>query len=153
VATLSVVGPGGTFGELALLEDSSVRAGSVIALEPVSTWCVRRTEFDALRAEHPAVDRFLVELLAGYVRSLSERLVEAHFVAAEKRVMRRLLDLATSPAMTSIPLTQEDLASVAGTSRSTVNRVVGDLERGGIVEVGRARITVRDPEALQKAAR
>jgi CRP-like cAMP-binding protein len=154
VATFSVVGPGGTFGELALLEDTSARSASVVALEPTETWSLRRPEFDALRAEHPSVDRFLVELLAGYVRQLSERLVDAHYVVAEKRVARRLAALHRSAGKAaSIPLTQEDLASIAGTSRSTVNRVLGELERAGIVSVARGRISVADPEGLGRAAR
>ena len=156
VATFSVVGPGGTFGELALLEDRS-RSATVIALEPTETWALRRADFDALRAEHPSVDRFLVQLLAGYVRELSERLVEAYYLGAEKRVVRRLLALtpvyASAGSPQPVPLTQEELASMAGTSRATVNRVLGELERAGVIIVGRGRITVCDVDALTRAAR
>jgi CRP-like cAMP-binding protein len=52
-----------------------------------------------------------------------------------------------------VPLTQEDLATMAGTSRATVNRVLGEAEKAGIVAVKRMRISVVDPQALEKRAR
>jgi CRP-like cAMP-binding protein len=52
-----------------------------------------------------------------------------------------------------IPLTQEELASMAGTSRATVNRVLGDAEAAGAVAVKRMRISVIDPTALENRAR
>jgi CRP-like cAMP-binding protein len=156
VATFSVVGPGGTFGELALLDDRSMRSATVVALERTETWAIGRGAFDALRAEHPSVDHFLAELLGRYVRDLSERLVEAHYLGAEKRVVRRIMALTPlygSGADDGIPLTQTDLASLAGTSRATVNRVLGELERAGVVALGRGRLSVLDLEALTRAGR
>ena len=47
-----------------------------------------------------------------------------------------------------IPLTQEDLAAMAGTSRATVNRVLREEERLGAVALERGRVTLLDPEAL-----
>ena len=41
-----------------------------------------------------------------------------------------------------IPLTQDDLAGLAGTSRLTVNRVLQDMRRRGQVELTRGRIRV-----------
>ena len=41
----------------------------------------------------------------------------------------------------TIPLTQDDLAGLAGTSRLTVNRVLHELQRTGHVEIGRGRVT------------
>lgn len=55
-------------------------------------------------------------------------------------------------AGTVIPLTQEALAGLAGTSRATVNRVLKDLETAHIIARRRAAVVVRDPEALAWAA-
>ena len=52
-----------------------------------------------------------------------------------------------------MPLTQEDLADMAGTSRATVNRVLRDEERRDIVELARGRIRVRDLEGLRRRSR
>jgi CRP-like cAMP-binding protein len=42
----------------------------------------------------------------------------------------------------TIPLSQEDLAGLAGTTRETVNRVLQDEQERGTVTLARRRITV-----------
>jgi CRP/FNR family cyclic AMP-dependent transcriptional regulator len=153
VATLAVIGPGQTFGELALLDETATRTASVVALDRTETWALHRDQFNQLRADHPAIDRVLVDLLAGYVRRLSDHLVQALYLPADRRVARRVLDLADVYSdQRDIPLTQEDLASLAGTSRATVNRVLGELERAGALVVARGRVTVLDRNQLARAA-
>ncbi len=51
-----------------------------------------------------------------------------------------------------MPLTQDDLAGLAGTSRATVNRVLRDEQERGTVELGRGRTTVVDAEELARRA-
>ena len=50
-----------------------------------------------------------------------------------------------------IPLTQEDLAGLAGTSRATVNQVLKAEQRRGTLELGRGRTTILDRAALDGA--
>ena len=52
-----------------------------------------------------------------------------------------------------IPLIQEELAALAGTSRATVNRVLREAEGRGLVEVGRGRTVLLDPDGLARLAR
>jgi CRP/FNR family transcriptional regulator, cyclic AMP receptor protein len=154
VATFTVVGPGQTFGELALLDDAEIRTATVVALEPTETWALHRDQFNRLRAENPAVDRVLVEVLAGYVRRLSDQLVQALYLPADKRVVRAILSLAeVYRDRRDIPLTQDDLASLAGTSRATANRVLGQLEQSGALVVSRGHVTVVDQDRVTRAAR
>lgn len=157
MATLEVIGPGDFVGELALLRTDSIRSATVIALEPTETISIRKTDFDELRRQHPSVTDVLIQILAKRVRDLSGQLVEALFVAADVRVLRRLLALGTvygdtqSPVV--VPLTQEDLAGLAGTTRATVNRVLRAEQQRGTVQLGRGKITVVDPGALARRAR
>ncbi|MDV6011941.1 Crp/Fnr family transcriptional regulator [Haloechinothrix sp. LS1_15] len=153
VATLTVVGPGRTFGELALLDPAARRSATCVALERTETWSLHRDQVDRLRREHPAIDRFFLEMLATYVHRLSEHLVQALYVPADRRVALRLLDLvATYGLGRAIPLTQDDLASLAGTSRATVNRLLGELETDRAVTVARGRITVLDERPVRRRA-
>jgi CRP-like cAMP-binding protein len=114
-------------------------------------------DFARLQRRHPGVNAVLVALLAEKVRRASERIVEAHYADAETRVRRRLLDLlplyAAGEGDCEVPLTQEDLAELAGTSRATVNRVLRDEQRRGAVELRRGRTLVRDREELARRAR
>jgi CRP/FNR family cyclic AMP-dependent transcriptional regulator len=80
--------------------------------------------------------------------------LEALFVDAETRVLRRLLDLTQEYGEglpgTVIPLTQEDIATMAGTTRPTTNRALRDAEAAGAIRTARARIEIIDPTILMR---
>jgi CRP/FNR family cyclic AMP-dependent transcriptional regulator len=154
-AILSVLGPGEMFGELALLGDEEGRrSATVAALEAgCETRSVHRLDFDRLCREHPGTSGVLIAILSGQVRRLSRHLLEALYVPADKRVLRRLAEIAEVYDGATVPLTQEDLAGLAGTSRATVNRVLREEEERGALKLGRGRTTVLDSEALARRGR
>jgi len=147
--TVAVQGPGEAFGELALVEPDADRSTTVVALEAGETFAVGRDEFNGLRDRYPGVNDVLVRLLAQKLRRQSELLAEALFVSAEERVLRRVCELAALYGG-EIPLTQEDVAGLAGTSRATVNRVLRAEAKRGTVELRRGRTFLLDLEALSK---
>lgn len=157
VVTLAILGPGESFGEQALLAPDAKRTASVVALEAVETRVLHRRDLNELRATQPSIDRFLVEVLAAQVRRLSQRVLEALYYPAERRVIRRLAELAElydnggSPIV--IGLRQDDLATMAGTTRSTTNRVLQQLVQAGVVRLRRGRLEVHDVPALRTRAR
>ncbi len=157
VATLVVLGPGESFGELALLVSDSLRTATVVALEPVETKALHRRDFDELRQQHPGVERLLVEALAAQVRRLSGQVLDALYVPADKRVTRRITDLAVlyddGGPVISVPVRQEDIASMAGTTRPTANRVLMSLQADGLLTLARGRTDVIDLPGLQRRAR
>lgn len=155
--TLSVHGPGEAFGELALLDLEQRRSTTVASLEPGETYAVQRGDFTRLRQEYPAVNEVLVRLLAARVRRSSELYVEALFVGAETRVLRRLHELAAlygkgAPG-TAIPLSQQQIAGLAATSRATVNRVLRAEAARGTVELRRGQTRIIDAAALARRSR
>jgi CRP/FNR family transcriptional regulator, cyclic AMP receptor protein len=153
---LDVLGPGESFGELALLTPDARRSATVSALEDGETRSVLRDEFARLQQSHPGVKDILLRLLAEQLRRASERLLEAHYVDADTRVRRRLLDLSRSYGSDDgavVPLTQEDLAAMAGTSRATVNRVLRDEQRRGSVALSRGKVTLLEPDELELRCR
>jgi CRP/FNR family cyclic AMP-dependent transcriptional regulator len=155
-ALIAVRGRGDAFGELALVSPEAKRVATVFALEAGETRSVYRDDFVRLRREHPGVNAVLVHLLAQEVRRLSERLTEAYYVDADTRVRRRLVELAQAyegaePA--TVPLTQEALAEMAGTSRATVNRVLREEQKRGSLELARGRTEVHDLNELTRRAR
>ncbi len=156
VATINVLGPGDAFGELALLTPDVPRSATVAALDEAETWCVHAIDFRRLRGSSPQVDALLVELLSGRVRALSSQLVDALHLPADLRVRRRLLDIVAlygpEDGEVTVPLTQEELASLAGTSRATVNRVLREEQDHGAVELRRGRTVLRDAEAIRRRA-
>jgi len=150
---VDVLGPGQSFGELALLEPDARRSATVEALEAGETRSVVRGDFDRLQRDHPGVKDVLLRLLAEQLRRATDRVVEAHYVDAETRVRRRLVELAGMYDDGVVPLRQEDIAAMAGTSRATVNRVLREEEKVGSVALARGRTTVLDGDALERRCR
>jgi CRP-like cAMP-binding protein len=157
VLTLAVLGPGEMFGELAALSSSPVRSATIRSLDQTETLVVSGATFAELRRRHPQVDELLLHLANARIPRLSGQLVEALYVRADKRVLRRLLALAEvhggSSAETTIPVRQDDVAELAGTSRPTVNRALKQAEARGAISLGRGRITVIDPARLAALSR
>ena len=149
--TLAILGPGESFGELALLGEDPERSATVVALERGETRSIARADLARLRRDHPEVNELLLRLLAARIRRTNDLLTEALYVPADKRVLRRLRELAELYGGDDghvIPLTQEEIAELAGTSRATVNRVLRAEERNGSLELRRGRTTVLDPERI-----
>jgi CRP-like cAMP-binding protein len=155
--TVRVRGPGESFGEMALVQTDARRSATVAALEHAETFAVYKDDFENLRRKHPEMDRILIALLAGELRRRNAHLLEALYLPVEKRVLRRLLDLADTygdgAATVEVPLTQEELAEFAGAARATVNRVLRDEQERGTLELKRGKTTLVDITALAKRAR
>jgi CRP/FNR family cyclic AMP-dependent transcriptional regulator len=155
--TVAIHGPGEAFGELALVDAGAMRSTTVAAVEAGETLAINRDDFGRVRREHPEVNEVLVRLLAARLRRSSDRLLEALFVPAEARVLRRLRELVElygkSAPDTLIPLTQEDIAGLAGTSRATANRVLRAEEKRGTLRLARGRTLILDPADIARRTR
>jgi CRP/FNR family transcriptional regulator, cyclic AMP receptor protein len=153
-ATLAVRGPGDSFGEMALVAEGGRRAATVAALEDAETFAVYVDEFQRLRMEHPSVNEVLIGFLAAEVRRQNKLLLEALYVPVERRVLRRLAELAElyGDGEAAITLTQEQLAEIAGTSRATVNRVLREEHERGTVGLQRGKTILLDVEDIARRA-
>jgi CRP/FNR family cyclic AMP-dependent transcriptional regulator len=153
VATIAILGAGDAFGELALVGDETDRSATVVSLERSETVSIARPDLERLRHDQPQVNDLLVKLLAARIRRTNELLAEALYVSADKRVLHRLRELAELYSRDDgeqvIPLTQEEIATLAGTSRATVNRVLRAAEKAGALALTRGRTTVLDPARLR----
>jgi CRP/FNR family transcriptional regulator, cyclic AMP receptor protein len=150
-ALLAIRQPGEAFGELALVSEHR-RSAAASALEAGETLSVLYDDFEHLRARHPGVDRLLVTLLAAQLSRMDQLLAEAYYESAERRVIRRLLDLAHVYGVGKQPIriTQNQLAALAGASRATVNAVLSEERRRGTIEVKRGATLILDPERLSR---
>jgi CRP/FNR family transcriptional regulator, cyclic AMP receptor protein len=154
-ATIGVRGPGDSFGEMALVGSVRRRSATVAALEAAETFAVYQDDFDRIRRRHAGVNDVLFAFLADEVRRQNERLLEALYVPVERRVRRRLVQLAETYGDRGgeIPLTQDVLAEMIGTTRQTVNEVLRDEQQRGTIELRRGGTVVLDREALARRAR
>ncbi|SDU91992.1 cAMP-binding domain of CRP or a regulatory subunit of cAMP-dependent protein kinases [Microlunatus sagamiharensis] len=152
--TLAVLGAGDIVGEVGLLNRDHERTADVIALDAVEALVLRRPAFDRIRRSTPEVDDFVMQLMARRIDRLSHRVAEAHHLPAPRRVARRLHEVGrlygTDEVSVRVPLTQEDLAGLAGAARPTVNAALRRLEQDGVVRLGRGGVEILDQRELRR---
>ena len=151
---------GDVFGELALL-DGAPRSATATALGAVETVVLPRERFRQLIAEEPAVRDALLASLAAELRRLTTHVEELHFLDITGRLAACLCRLA-SDGGAPLPdgairlhtsLTQGDLASMVGSTRQSVNKLLGQFADDGYLRVERDAIVVTDLEGLARASR
>jgi CRP/FNR family transcriptional regulator len=154
--SVKVFRDGDFFGELALL-DGQPRSASAQAMRATTTLTLHREAFRRAISSSPEIAVSVLEELSSRLRRSN---IYAEYLAghsAPQRVVRLLLDLADQHGVSDsgatridLHLTQDDLASLAGTSRETVNRVLGGLRDQGLIQVERARVSVLNLPLLER---
>jgi CRP-like cAMP-binding protein len=143
------------FGEVGLIRSDHHHTATVVALTAVDAVSVPATRFHALRVEHPELTEWLLRTLTARLERTMALLADALYLDADRRVVRRLLDCRRSFGVTGdepLPLTQDDVAAMAGVTRPTANRALRRLEASGLVRLGRRHIEVLDEAALEALA-
>ena len=159
-AILTTVGPGGFFGELALL-DGAPRSATAVALDAVETMVLRREAFNRLVDSEPGLRRALLATLAAEIRRLTAQVEDLHFLDLPGRLARHLLreittDGERAPAdevRLPWPYTQGELAGMIGGSRQSVNRLLADFVAQGLLRFEGDDLVIPDPRRLATAAR
>ena len=152
ISTVRILGPGDLFGELAVL-DPGPRMATTVALDAVQTLSLHSGVVEQLRVKHASVDRVLLRASQREVRRLSMALTEVLYTPVPNRLARHLTRLTKVFASDVLPLTQDDLAGLCGTTRQTANRVLQELQAAGVITLGRGKVTIVDPDGLARAAR
>ena len=158
--TVALMGAGDFFGEQALLHRAAVRGATIQAIEPTETLVVGRGEFEELRQQHPEVDRLLIGVLVAMVDRLTRQVAELTDVPGTVRIYRRIVALAElyadeagkAAAPIEIPLTQDQLAGLAGVHLRLTSRVLGEARAAGLLDTSKRRLVVRDLEGLRQRA-
>jgi len=149
---------GDVVGELAAL-DERPRLASVTTAGPVMARVIGRADFLGLLSRDPKLALAVTRGVSDKLRTATSRRIEFTSCNVSTRLARVLLDLAHQygeqrPEGRKIgcPLTQTELATLAGAAEPTVQRSLRQLKADRIVAVGYREITVRDMDALRKLA-
>ena len=159
-AILTTLRPGEFFGSLALL-DGAPRSASATAVEPAETLILPRERFRQLLNDHPAIRDHVLAELARELRRLTFHVEELHFLDIAGRLAARLVRMVEEqgsvPGSGEIrlegPITQGELAAMVGSTRQSVNKLLGYLTDDGLIRQERDTIVVLDLAGLQRAAR
>jgi CRP-like cAMP-binding protein len=151
-AMVAVLENGGLFGELALFDDAPRSADGRALTDSTVAALGYEAVREALRAR-PELLWVMVRLLAERLRATDETLADAVFLDVPARTAKRLLELAGDDDAFTIPMTQEELASMIGASRERVNKALALFARLGWLETeGRGRYKILDRQALEDRA-
>ena len=147
---LAMLNEGDFFGEMSLLDGES-RSANVIALEKTKVLTLDRNDFIAVVNDYPQIAVQLLKELARRLRKSDRQIASLSLSDAEKRIALCIIRFADEQGViqngkVSIPKTpiQQDIANMAGTSRETVSRALGLLEKEDLIERNGRELIVLD---------
>jgi CRP/FNR family cyclic AMP-dependent transcriptional regulator len=155
---LAFRGPGELLGELSAL-DSRARSATATAMSAVQATRIPAAGFRRLLEQHGALTLAVLNSIVGRLRESDRRRAEFGGHSAGRRVAQVLAELAerhgqppAGPgAAKVVAITQQELASAAGTSRESVVRSLREMHRDGLIKTSRGKVIVLDPNLLAAA--
>ncbi len=157
--TLAVVEAGTMFGEMALTAQRMREAYAEVT-EPSDICILKSEDLERLIRENPEVGLRMIRVLSERLRLCETRLEDIGLKDVPARLASLVLQLAESEGIMTgegptIPTryTHWQLATMIGSSRESVTRAFGKLQKSGAVELRRRRIYIKDVEALERAAK
>jgi len=155
---LRLLDPGVVFGEIALL-DGGTRTASVVATEDSELLVIDRRDLLDLLRRRPEVAVQLLSVVARRLRATTEQVEDTAFLGLAPRLAKKLLELASrygrrdeTGVHIERRLSQEELGTLVGTSRVSINQQLKAWEREGFVRTARGALCVTDVEALARIA-
>jgi len=153
--TLRIMTPGQTYGGIALLNPQAGYPATAQAVEDSRALAWNTSDLRELVKKDPSISLNVMELMHGYISELQERQKALVTDRVEQRIARILLKLAAQSGkkieqgvLIDLPLTRQDIAEMSGTTLFTVSRTLNEWERGGLLEIGRERVVIREPHGL-----
>ena len=147
---LAMLNEGDFFGEMSLLDGES-RSANVIALEKTRVLTLDRNDFIEVVNDYPQIAVQLLKELARRLRKSDRQIASLSLSDAEKRIALCIIRFADEQGViqngkVSIPKTpiQQDIANMAGTSRETVSRALGLLEKENLIERNGRELMILD---------
>jgi CRP/FNR family transcriptional regulator len=156
---LRLVGPGETFAEAAVFGEAPYPA-TAVALEDCQTLFFPKAPFLRHLAASPSLARNMLATLSRLNLHLTRQLEDLSLKEVSARLARYLLERCQEThgklqagLPVELPTTKTHLAAYLGTISETLSRTLSRLKSEGVIEVDKARITILDPDVLQKMAR
>jgi len=157
-SVLALRGTGDVVGETAG-ETTGVRNATMQALVSVRALIVGYERFSSFIDTHQGGSRAYRRVIVHRWRDAEAMLRVRAVTNGAQRLAGLLLGLAERPGgqpegviEIALPLSQDELASLAGTSRATVARALNVWRQRGLIRTGQRRITLTDVPGLRRAA-
>jgi CRP-like cAMP-binding protein len=148
--TTAIINPGTVFGEMVVV-GQQMHDSFAEALDEVIVCVVIKADVRRLLLGDPRIAARISETLGRRLDELEQRLSDAIFKSVPERLAAALTVMSAGRAPrplargVQINLTHEQLAGLAGASRETTTKILGEFADQGLIGLGRGRITLLQP--------
>ena len=156
-ATLGYVRPGEVFGELGAISDQP-RESFARAVCASRVWRIPRAELRLVLDSHSRIAVSLTTQIGNRFRRIESRVENLVFRNLRSRIANILLELAEDfgrdegdGRLIDLPLNQQDIATLVGATRQSVNGCLGELRETGLIAYRSRRFAVPNVAALRAA--
>src|SRR5690349_21672881 len=152
----NIINAGEIFGEIAVL-DGEERSADATVMTDCELLVLNRRDFVHVLENRADLCMIMLRILCQRLRQTSEQVEDVMFRHLESRVAKALLQLAESAGLhglqsktVELHVSQRELGNMAGGSRESVNKILQNQHRQGLIGLGKASVLIRDLEALRR---
>jgi CRP/FNR family transcriptional regulator len=149
--TLDIVEPGGFFGELCLAGERQ-RRSIAEAMEDSSGFEIKKAAFEDYLVKRPEVAIKLIKIIGDKRVEMENILEDMIFMDVETRIVSLLMKYSENGAV-KLPLTHQEIADMAGTTRVSASRTIVTLRKRGLIETHDHRIELKNENKLREMLR
>jgi CRP/FNR family transcriptional regulator, cyclic AMP receptor protein len=154
--THSILGRGDILGEMSLL-DRKNHSATALTITQTEVWLLPGVDYEEMLERYPSVSKALVDVLVQRLRSAINHAESLVFQDVLGRLAYEILYLAECHGKKvgetleiGFPLTQNDLATMVGATRESVNKALSILRAKNLVSLECASIMVLNLPGLMR---
>jgi len=152
----AIYNAGDIFGDMSVL-DGGERSADATAMTDCELLVLSRRDILPLLERRADLCMILLKVLCHRLRQTSEQVEDVVFRHLESRVAKVLLQLVervglralNSPSV-ELHVSQRELGSMAGGSRESVNKILQNWHRQGLIDISKGSIMIRNVEAIER---
>ncbi len=155
VYAYGILGVGGVCGVTNLLEERPYEAFAEV-IEDAEVIAIAAREFKRLIAENTQFSLLIMKRLACEIRLLANKASDMAFFDVQKRLKRRLLELASEHGNVvdkgiriNLDLTHEEIAALVAANRSTITTILNELKEQGFLWREGRHFVVLSPDHME----
>lgn len=149
---------GDIMGHRSLLSEATAHSVTAVAMNDCVVCHVPRTDFLGLVGNNPQFSQFLLKLLSTTLSETEERMLHLAYKPVRERLAEALLLLQrkfcgrVAKEQSTITVSREELASLVGTAKETVSRLISEFKEEGLITAKGSHITILAVTKLEALA-
>lgn len=146
--------PGNFFGYMPLYQESEYH-DTAIALEDSSVAIIPKRDFLSLIQSNQDVSSKFIEMLSENIKEKENRLLQLAYAPVRNRVAQAILKyrkIDNKSNMSITGITRDDLASIVGSTKESLIRILTEFKQDGIIESNGRDIIILKENTLKRTA-